>query len=122
MYKVGLWGLSQESASCKQQMHGLQECKSQIILRGDWRCNTCGINNCLTSTYVSLQQVSHFNKCLTQQVSHFKNCLTSTCVSLQKVSHSTSVSLQKNSHFKKCFTSTSVSLNKYIISKSISLN
>ena len=53
---------------------------------------------------VSLQQVSHFNK-----------CLTSTSASFQQVSHSTNVSLQQASPFNKCLTqqlspSTSVSL------------
>ena len=86
-------------------MYVLRDSKSQIILQGDWRCNTCGINNFSYRKQVSLQQVSH-----------------STSVSLQQVSNLTSVSLQQVSHFNKCLTSTSVSLNKRLTSTSISLN
>ena len=123
MYKVGLWGFSQESASCNQQMHELRDGNSHIILRGDWRCNTCGINNfspqtSVTSTSISLQQVYYFNKCITSTSVSLNKFLTSTSISLQQVFHykcitSTSVSLQQVFHYK-CITSTSVSLNKCI--------
>ena len=84
------------------------------------------LNKCLTqqaphSTSVSLQQVSHFNK-----------CIASTSVSLQQVSYSISVSLnkcltQQVSHFNKCLAlqvsySTSGLLNKRLTSTSVSFN
>ena len=122
------WGLSQESASCKQQMHELRDrkipsyharrlemqyMKHTIFLAAN-KChfNKCltstsvSFNKCLTSTSASLQQVSHFNKYLTQQVYYFNKRLTSTSVSLIKCLTSTSVSLQQVDHL------TSVSLSK----------
>ena len=81
------------------------------------------ISKCLTSTSVSLQQMSHFNKFLLSTTFSLNKCLTSTSVSLQQASHfnkclthqvsqSASVSLQLVSHFSKCPTSTSFSFQQ----------
>ena len=123
------WGLSQESASCKQQIHELRDSKIPCYhtRRLEMQYIRHTVNNLCRRKQVPLQQNYHFNKFFTQQVSHFNKCITSTSISLQQVSdltsatstsdNSTSVSLEQVCHFNKCLTSasdtsTSVSLNK----------
>ena len=125
----------------------LYKCLTQQVSLQAFITSTSGsLNNCL-KTSVSLQQVSHFNKCLISksvslnrsvslqqvshskvfhstnvtQVPHFNKCLYSTS------SYSTGVSLQEVSDFNKCLISTSVSLSgvshfiKCFTSKNVSL-